>query len=196
METKATHDYFRKADGKRQKSMSPEKMATARLDHFAAANPEMHDPKAYDGSAEIAAVSSKTHVTPGAGLEEEPETGVYGRRGEDQVQRLGKPREPNTAPCRRRLRVGFLSAFFFHHSVGLLTQGVITRLDQTRFETTAIFLQPHSTWAYGDHFNSTRGFHGRSGGDDVYTAVREGTENVLDIPAGRYTTKSRLDKIG
>ncbi|CAN0391068.1 unnamed protein product, partial [Scytosiphon promiscuus] len=44
---------------------------------------------------------------------------------------------------RRRIRVGFLSAFFYHHSVGLLTEGVVTRLDRRRFETTAIFLQPH-----------------------------------------------------
>jgi hypothetical protein len=35
---------------------------------------------------------------------------------------------PPSLPLRRRLRVGFLSAFFYHHSVGLLTQGVVVGL--------------------------------------------------------------------
>lgn len=83
--------------------------------------------------------------------------------------------------CPGRVKVGFLSAFFFHHSVGLLTEGVITRLDRRRFETTAIFLQPHPTSATEE---TTRG-RGDGSGDDVYTAVRRGTENVLDLPASR-----------
>lgn len=81
-----------------------------------------------------------------------------------------------------RLKVGFLSAYFFHHSVGLLTKGVITRLDRHRFETTAIFLQPHPRSAVEEE--PARG-RGDAGGDDVYTAVRRGTENVLDVPASR-----------
>lgn len=76
--------------------------------------------------------------------------------------------------CRqRRLQVGFLSAFFFHHSVGLLMEGVVTRLDRHRFETTAIFLQPHPK-------------AGEDGGEDrVYEVVRRGAEHVLDIPSSR-----------
>lgn len=93
--------------------------------------------------------------------------------------------ERSTTSCRRRLRVGFLSAFFFHHSVGLLTQGVVTRLDRSRFETTAIFLQPYPTTVYGETILSNGRPKGRAIGDDVFTAVRQGTENVLDIPAGR-----------
>lgn len=81
-------------------------------------------------------------------------------------------------PCRkRRVKVGFLSAFFFHHSVGLLVEGVATRLDRRRFETTAVFLQPHPT-------SSTEGKSTRTG-EDVYTAVRAGTEHVLDVPVSR-----------
>lgn len=78
------------------------------------------------------------------------------------------------SPCRqRRLRVGFLSAFFFHHSVGLLMEGVMTRLDRHRFETTVIFLQPHP--------NSG----GDGGKDRVYEVVRREAEHVLDIPSSR-----------
>jgi predicted O-linked N-acetylglucosamine transferase (SPINDLY family) len=35
--------------------------------------------------------------------------------------------------------VGFLSSFFFHHSVGLLTRGVIRRLDRNKFFVATIF---------------------------------------------------------
>lgn len=80
--------------------------------------------------------------------------------------------------CRRqRIKVGFLSAFFYHHAVGLLVDGVVTRLDRRRFETTAIFLQPHPT--------SFTASHGGSVGDDVYNAIRAGTEHVLDVSSNR-----------
>lgn len=85
----------------------------------------------------------------------------------------------------RRLRVGFLSAFFFHHSVGLLMQGVVTRLDVRCFETTAIFLQPHPTIPSAPGGQSGDRESTETGDDDVYTAIRERTENVLDIPASR-----------
>lgn len=96
-------------------------------------------------------------------------------------------------PCRhrRRIKVGFLSAFFYHHSVGLLVEGVVTRLDRRRFETTAIFLQPHPTSASTAspgkgqvERESTEGIGG-STGDDVYNSVRAGTEHVLDVPVNR-----------
>lgn len=93
-----------------------------------------------------------------------------------------RPGEGGQPPC-RRLRVGFLSAFFFHHSVGLLVQGVVTRLDRRRFETTAIFLQPHPTDASGAAPGTDPA--GRTVGDDVYTRVRERAEHVLDIPSRR-----------
>jgi predicted O-linked N-acetylglucosamine transferase (SPINDLY family) len=38
-----------------------------------------------------------------------------------------------------RLRVGFLSYFFYHHSVGLLMQGVIKNLDPEKFHKTLIY---------------------------------------------------------
>lgn len=101
-------------------------------------------------------------------------------------------RNSNTQlPCHRRIKVGFLSAFFFHHSVGLLVEGVVTRLDRRRFETTAILLQPHPTAAStaspgkgGGDGERAEG-DGGSVGDDVYNAVRMGTEHVLDVPMNR-----------
>lgn len=93
---------------------------------------------------------------------------------------------------RRRVRVGFLSAFFYHHSVGLLMEGVVTRLDRRRFETTAIFLQPHPTSASAASSPGKRLLNGESidsmggtVGDDVYSAVRTRTEHVLDVPGNR-----------
>ncbi|CAN0092911.1 unnamed protein product, partial [Ectocarpus sp. 8 AP-2014] len=95
---------------------------------------------------------------------------------------------------RRRIRVGFLSAFFYTHSVGLLVEGVVTRLDRRRFETTAIFLQPHPSSASSASFSwrgSREGGVAGSGGDEgengaerdhVYDAVRTGVEHVLDVP--------------
>lgn len=97
----------------------------------------------------------------------------------------GEPEENHEIARSRRLRVGFLSAFFFHHSVGLLTQGVITRLDRTRFETTAIFLQPHPTTISEEYGSSGTTDMEKTKGDHVYMTVREQTEAVLDIPAGR-----------
>ncbi|CAM9506285.1 unnamed protein product [Ectocarpus sp. 12 AP-2014] len=98
-------------------------------------------------------------------------------------------------PCRRRrIRVGFLSAFFYTHSVGLLVEGVVTRLDRQRFETTAIFLQPHpssassasSSWRGsregGVAGNGGDGKENSAGRDRVYDAVRTGVEHVLDVP--------------
>ncbi|CAN0373162.1 unnamed protein product, partial [Discosporangium mesarthrocarpum] len=56
---------------------------------------------------------------------------------------------PSPLPQPRRLRVGFLSAFFFHHSVGLLTKGVILGLPREKFEVTAIFIQPNAAIGAG-----------------------------------------------
>ncbi|CAM9872834.1 unnamed protein product, partial [Scytosiphon promiscuus] len=99
----------------------------------------------------------------------------------------------STFCLRRRIRVGFLSAFFYHHSVGLLTEGVVTRLDRRRFEVTAIFLQPHPISATDTsassadigtgHVESYESINDLGVGDDVYRTVREGAEHVLDVPA-------------
>ncbi|CAM9343582.1 unnamed protein product, partial [Choristocarpus tenellus] len=96
----------------------------------------------------------------------------------------------------RRLRVAFLSAFFFHHSVGLLTKGVILSLDRERFEVTAIFVQPNTAVGagarpkvevsideYGGDHHVGSG-NGDGEGDAVYRELRAGVERVLDIPAG------------
>lgn len=119
-------------------------------------------------------------------FEIEPAEGARMDGGEDE-RRAHKIVEEDIALCRRRLKVGFLSAYFFHHSVGLLVEGVVTRLDRRRFETTAIFLQPHPSAASldeGGNIGAEGG--GRSdGGDGVYKAVRSRTEHVLDVPASR-----------
>lgn len=105
------------------------------------------------------------------------------------TQKTNKEEEPS---CReRRIRVGFLSAFFRHHSVGLLVEGVVTRLDRRRFETTAIFLQPQqastSTASPGKPVRDGGSTDSDDGtvGDGVYKAVRSRTEHVLDVPANR-----------
>jgi hypothetical protein len=42
----------------------------------------------------------------------------------------------------QRIRVGFLSAFFYHHSVGLLLQGVMKHLSRDLFSVIVFFLPP------------------------------------------------------
>ena len=46
---------------------------------------------------------------------------------------------------RDRLRVGFLAAFFFRHSVGLLTEGVIRTLDRRRFHVSVLRIDGEPT---------------------------------------------------
>lgn len=41
-----------------------------------------------------------------------------------------------------RIRVGFLSAYMHHHSIGKTTRGLMARLDRSRFEVVALFLAP------------------------------------------------------
>lgn len=50
------------------------------------------------------------------------------------LQQLSDQLEPDMVILRRRIRVGFHSAFMRHHSVGILTQGVIKRLSRAKFE--------------------------------------------------------------
>jgi predicted O-linked N-acetylglucosamine transferase (SPINDLY family) len=45
-------------------------------------------------------------------------------------------------PSPQRLRIGFASSFLYHHSVGLLLQGVMTRLDPRRYEVFALCVPP------------------------------------------------------
>jgi hypothetical protein len=51
------------------------------------------------------------------------------------------PRLPSD-PLPSRIRIGFLSAYFYHHSVGLLLQGVIRHLSRDLFSVTTFFLPP------------------------------------------------------
>jgi hypothetical protein len=51
------------------------------------------------------------------------------------------PRLPSDPPP-TQIRVGFLSAYFYHHSVGLLLQGVIKHLSRDLFSVTTFFLPP------------------------------------------------------
>ena len=48
-----------------------------------------------------------------------------------------RPRDRN-----RRIRVGFISRFFFNHSIGKTSRGLIAKLDHRRFESIALFVPP------------------------------------------------------
>ncbi len=41
-----------------------------------------------------------------------------------------------------RLRIGFISKFMFHHSIGRITQGVLANISHEQFETYALFVPP------------------------------------------------------
>lgn len=70
----------------------------------------------------------------------------------------------------RLIRVGFMSAFFFHHSVGLLLRGVIKRLDRSRFDVTVITLnQPSSKHDYLTNEVST--VDSKQGSDAAHSKV-------------------------
>ncbi len=43
---------------------------------------------------------------------------------------------------RGRIRIGFISKFMYHHSIGRITQGVFANLSRERFETFALFVPP------------------------------------------------------
>lgn len=151
---------------------SPRKSTEAEEHKFHAAYHYEHNMKVDEGNDEVENdVRAQKHEAPGGRWGGGDDSWVDG----DQL-----------LPC-RRLRVGFLSAFYFHHSVGLLTQGVITRLDRRRFETTAIFFQPHSKDASGWAPGTTS--PGGASGDDVYRNVRGRSEHVLDIPLSRYVVR-------
>jgi len=49
-----------------------------------------------------------------------------------------------TVPGAERIRVGFLSSFFYHHSVGLLLQGIIKNLNRQKFEIHIIAIHSDS----------------------------------------------------
>ncbi len=41
-----------------------------------------------------------------------------------------------------RIRIGFISKFMFHHSIGRITQGVLANISREQFETYALFVPP------------------------------------------------------
>lgn len=51
----------------------------------------------------------------------------------------------------KKARVGFLSSFWFHHSVGLLLRGVIKNIDRRYFDVFLLHVRvPQAMWAYDD----------------------------------------------
>ena len=66
---------------------------------------------------------------------------------------------------RRKIKVGFHSAFFFRHSVGLLTEGVIMNIDRSKFHVT-VFIQ-----------NPEKELH-----DDVARRIRASADDVFELP--------------
>lgn len=49
---------------------------------------------------------------------------------------------------KRKIRVGFLSAFLFHHSVGKMTSRLISALPRSLFEVVVLFLPASHDWVY------------------------------------------------
>jgi len=64
-----------------------------------------------------------------------------------------------------KVRVGFHSAFFYHHSVGLLTQGVICGIDRSLFHV-VVFNQDRAT----------------IGADSLSNKIRACADEVVDLP--------------
>ena len=60
------------------------------------------------------------------------------------VQCCDAAKEGNWKPRSRKLRVGFLSAFFCQHTIGRLNLGIIQRLPRDQFEVTVIALHHHT----------------------------------------------------
>jgi len=65
----------------------------------------------------------------------------------------------------RKVRVGFHSAFFFRHSVGLLMEGVIRNIDRTMYHVTVFFQN------YEDAVN-----------DEVSQRIRASADTVFELP--------------
>jgi hypothetical protein len=76
----------------------------------------------------------------------------------------------NTSMERKRIRVGFVCSFFYRHSVGLLTQGVITGLAtqrQDQFHVSLIYPVPHPDES-----------------DKVFQRLSEVVHKLVQIPKG------------
>ena len=97
----------------------------------------------------------------------------HGLCNRDPLRRLARlflqtsPSLGSIAPLRRRvdgerIRVGFLSQFFFRHSIGKTSSGLIAQLDRSRFETHALFLSPTVD-------------------DDLCRAIRASADRSIDI---------------
>jgi predicted O-linked N-acetylglucosamine transferase (SPINDLY family) len=65
---------------------------------------------------------------------------------------------------RRRLRIGFISAHFFQHSIGKTSIGLIEGMDRQRFEPIVLFVR-------------------RAAGDPIAERIARAAERWLDIPA-------------
>jgi predicted O-linked N-acetylglucosamine transferase (SPINDLY family) len=71
-------------------------------------------------------------------------------------------REGERRPPEDRIRVGFLSRFFYNQTVGSLMQGLIAKLPRDRFEVTV--------------------FQPRRKPDPTYTYIRDHADTVVDLP--------------
>ncbi|GMI07997.1 hypothetical protein TrVE_jg13318 [Triparma verrucosa] len=68
-------------------------------------------------------------------------------------------------PDRAKIHVGFHSAFFFRHSVGLLMEGVISNIDRERYHVTVFIQTPEDLLK-----------------DDVYMRITAGADVVVELP--------------
>lgn len=97
----------------------------------------------------------------------------HGLCNRDPLRRLARlflqatPSLGGVAPPRRRaegerIRVGFLSQYFYRHSIGKTSSGLIEQLDRARFEAYALFLSPPVD-------------------DDLSRAIRASADHAVDL---------------
>ncbi|GMH71477.1 hypothetical protein TL16_g05659 [Triparma laevis f. inornata] len=68
-------------------------------------------------------------------------------------------------PDRAKIHVGFHSAFFYRHSVGLLMEGVISNIDHTKYHVTVLIQTPEDELK-----------------DDVYTRINSSADVIVELP--------------
>jgi predicted O-linked N-acetylglucosamine transferase (SPINDLY family) len=72
----------------------------------------------------------------------------------------------------RRIRVGFVSAYFYEHSIGRLTHGLIEHLSRDRFEVTV--------------------FHARKSGDALSAAIDASADRAVRLPNRLREARERI----
>jgi protein O-GlcNAc transferase len=85
---------------------------------------------------------------------------------------------PHCAQPRRpgRIRIGLISQFFYNHSIGRTSKGLIAQLDRADFEVTAIFIAPGVD-------------------DDFSRFIRAQAEHSIEVPQQLAAAQSRIEAL-